>query len=177
MTKRHENYEVDILDIHGKLIAIKPRKDIDREKDILHLVYVFVITPEGKLLLSRIPKVTSKHPLFANKLGVTVATIVRHNEAHLKAAKRAMRRELGVNKPDLTFLGETLESFPGIPKRLIAAYMCTASQEELRPKSELTGEIVPVSGKDLEALMRKRKELAPTLLVFWDRYADSMDDL
>jgi len=177
MPKRHENYEVDVLDTHGKVIAIKRRKDIDRQKDVLHLVYVFVVTPEGELLLSRIPKTTSKHPLFANKLGVTVATIVRHNEAHKDAAIRAMKRELGVKKPDLTFLGETLETFPGIPKRLIAAYVCTAAKEQLKPKTELTGEIVSVTGNDLDRLMRKRKELAPTLLVFWDRYAESMDDL
>ncbi len=177
MTKRHDSFDVEILDTHGKPVAIKRRQDVDKTKDILHVVYVFVVTPEGKLVLSRIPRDPTKNNVFAGKLGVTVASIIRHEEKHREAAKRAVKRELGLKKPDLTFLGETLESFSGIPKRLVAAYLCTAEEKDLKPNRELTDEIIAVSGKELDRLLEKRKELAPTLLVFWDRYNESMDEL
>ncbi|MCR4311662.1 MAG: NUDIX domain-containing protein [Candidatus Uhrbacteria bacterium] len=177
MTKRHEDYEVEILDGHGKPIAVKRRKDIDKTKDILHVVYIFVVTPEGKLILSRIPRDPTKKNLFAGKLGVTVATIIRHEEKHRDAAKRAAKRELGLKKPDLTFLGETLEIITGVPKRLIAAYVCTASEKDIKPNRELSDELIAVTGKELDRLIEKRKELAPTLLVFWDKYNASIDEL
>lgn len=175
MTKRHENYNVDILNPSGLPIGVKRRKDVDKTKDILHVVYVFIVTPEGKLVLSRIPRDPAKKNLFAGKLGVTVASIIRHGETHDVAAKRAVKRELGITKPDLAYLGETLESFSGTPKRLIAAYACTAKESQLHPDPAFTDELVALSSRELDRLVEKRKELAPTLLVFWDRYSEEIE--
>lgn len=171
----HGEYEIEILDNHGRVIGTKRRQDVDKTKDILHVVYIFVVTPDGKLILSRIPRNPAKKNLFPGKLGVTVATIVRSGEAHEDAAKRAVAKELGVEGADVTFLGETLESFTGIPKRLVAAYVCTLDEASIKPNSEDVEELVPVTHEELKRLLDKPNNLAPTLLVFWDRYNESFD--
>lgn len=171
--KPHGDHEVDILDDHGNVIRVKPRKDVDKTRDILHVVYSFVVTPEGKLILSRIPRDPAKNNLFPGKLAVTAATILRHNEHHLDAAKRSLAKEVGIAEPDLQFLGETMESFHNIPKRLISAYICTATEDELKPNPEDVEELIPVTRAELERLLDKN-ELAPTLLTLWDRYSEDL---
>ncbi len=174
--KKHGDYRVEILDTHGRLVTTKRRADVDKTRDALHVVYIFVVTPEGKLLLSRIPSDPTKKNLFPGKLSVTVATIVRAGETHLRAAKRALRHELRAMPADLTFLGETLENFAGLPKRLVATYMGTLNEMSIVPNTEHVEAIVPVSRKELEELFNKPGAIAPTLSLFWGRHAESFDE-
>jgi isopentenyldiphosphate isomerase len=171
--KLYGDHEVDIFDDHGNVIGVKARKDVDKPRDILHVVYSFVVTPEGKLILSRIPRDPAKKNLFPGKLGVTVATILRHNEHHLDAAKRSLAKEVGITEPDLQFLGETMEAFHNSPKRLISAYICTAAESDLKPNPEDVEELLPVTRTELEDLL-DRNEFAPTLLTLWDRYSGEL---
>ena len=171
--KLYGDHEVDILDDHGNVIGVKAHKDVDKSREILHVVYSFVVTPDGRLLLSRIPRDPAKKNLFPGKLGVTVATVLRHDEHHLDAAKRSLAKEIGITNPDLQFLGETMEAFHNCPKRLISAYICTANESDIKPNLEDVEQLIPVTRAELEELL-DRNEFAPTLLTLWDRYSEEL---
>jgi len=109
--KRHDDYLVNILDSTGKIIGQKKRAEIDKLHDIYHGVFIFLITPLGELIITKIPSRKDLPNLYAGKFGVPVATIRRSHETSLDAAKRALKRELYIDATP-TFIGEGMRTFP-----------------------------------------------------------------
>ena len=108
--KRHDNYLVSILDSAGKIIGQKKRAEIDKLHDIYHGVFIFLITPLGELIITKIPSRKDLPNLYAGKFGVPVATILRSHETSLQAAKRALKRELYIDATP-TYIGEGMRTF------------------------------------------------------------------
>src|SRR5688572_21475881 len=108
----HSAHQVDILDKQGRVVGQKLRRDIDKLNDIHHSVHVFLITPQGELVLSAIPAREDLPNLYPRKLGTTVATIRRSGETAQQAAVRSLARELFIDKAPVNLLGEKMFQLP-----------------------------------------------------------------
>jgi hypothetical protein len=118
----HAAHQVDILDTHGNVVGTKPRREIDKTKDVYHTVFVFVITPRGELVLSVIPPREDLPNLYARQMGTTIATIRRTGETAAQAARRGVQRELFIDKADIKLLGQMMIRTPEGLQCLATAY-------------------------------------------------------
>lgn len=170
----HATYQVDILDRHGKVIGTKCRKDINKEVDIYHAVYVMVVTPNKELLLGIIPVREDLLNLYANQYGATMATIRRSGESALEAAQRGLARELFIDDAKPVCLGEAMEQTDD-GRRVLASFCYL---EAAAPDSYSVidiGKLESMSRAKFAGLLEVRPErVAPTLRLMWRKYADKL---
>lgn len=166
----HEDHLVDLVDSHGQIVSQKPRKNIDKATDLYHGVYVLLVTPDKKLVLSVIPRREDLPNMHSGKLGVTAATIRRRGEDSKAAARRVLQKEVGIELSELVHLGdvytETLDSAP----RYISAY--SVVHEMPRDYNRQDIERLEAMGSDeLEHRIDHEPQLlAPTLRLIWSEY-------
>ncbi|HYE59664.1 MAG TPA: hypothetical protein VEA18_00565 [Candidatus Kapabacteria bacterium] len=157
----HGEYMIDLLNEEGIVVGQKKRKDINREKDILHSVYIVLFTTKKECLLSIVPTAT----IYGGMLGVTSATFVRQGETSLEAATRSLRNDFGFTEVPLTFLGEKMHTFTGNIRRLSGIYY---------------GFISALNNKDLKRFTRdslvkeitKGGDFAPSFKTIYLEYED-----
>jgi hypothetical protein len=154
----HEFQLVDILDEKGTVIGQKPRREIDKAKDIHHTVFVLLITPDKKVVLGQIPAREDLPNLYANQYGNTMATIRRSKEPAKAAAVRGISRELFIDETEPELIGEGMEEFDDGIKQFISVFMIGSEMpdafsltdiKQLRPMSraEAHAAICPPRGR------------------------------
>lgn len=162
------NYLVDLLDQTGKIAGQKKRKDIVKGSDIYHAVYVFAVTPEDSLLVSKIAQRSDLPNLHAGSYGATAATIRRSGETAEDAAVRAVRDELfSMCTPELIE-----ESFEKIDNtyRLVGMYQITTNMPD-KYSTEDIDELVEYTKTELESLINdKARKTTQTLRRFIDYF-------
>lgn len=170
---RYPNDEVEILNEDGRVIGAKKRGEIDRIRDILHTTSIFVLTPDGRMALAKIPpRPDEPTTLSTGKLSATAATIIRKDQTRDEAALRGLTKELNLPDTQPVFLGENFERLPNNVRRLIASYYVVHAEP-------LTAN--PVDVERLEFLTRSQLEekiqtnralFTDPFLVCWERYKD-----
>jgi hypothetical protein len=170
----HRDYLVDLVDENGSVVGSKRRDEIDKSKDRYHGVYVQLLTPNREVVLGRIPQRTDLPNRYTHLWGTTAAAIRRQSETAEEAAKRALFRELYMAGAEVNLLGEGLIKLPDEREVYMSAFYSLAKRpsrfsnldiEELRTISP--SRLVEEMGIDPE-------QFAPTLLAFWDKYADNL---
>lgn len=165
----HAAHLVDILNEKGAIVGQKLRREIDKETDIYHAVYIFMITPRGEVVLSVIPAREDLPNLYARQLGVPVATIRRHDEASDHAAERAISRELFIDHANLLLLGQTMLT-PDGKKTYATCYCLVAEPPDMYSIIDVGG-LVVVTTKELRNMLEtKPEQFAPTFLELWKCY-------
>ncbi len=53
--KDHATQLVDLVDKQGRAIGTKLRREVRKQTDLYHTIFIIVKTPEGQFLLSEIP--------------------------------------------------------------------------------------------------------------------------
>lgn len=156
---------VDLLDDQGNAVGTKPYAEVDRRVDALHCAQILFVDNEQAIALTTLPARSA----WVGRLGVTISTIVRHEEAVEVAANRCCKNELGIEPGNLRYLGETFEVFEGGIKRLISHYACVWHEPiVLAPEN---GELVLMTKSDfLQRIATDRAQFAPPFLALWDRY-------
>jgi ADP-ribose pyrophosphatase YjhB (NUDIX family) len=131
------NDTVEVLDGRGEPIGQKPRRELDKRKDVFAVVYG-VGTVGDKFLLARIAEKPGGIPkLNAGKWGLPVATIIRAGEDPEAAFARACREDLGL-EPEASLRPPRMVAFQTSSARLVheGAFSLpsvpTSSAQELR---------------------------------------------
>ncbi len=162
---------ITILDGDGQPIGAKARQSIDRTRDILHTVFVFLVTGERKFALSVIPRDSALPKLYPGKFGVTVAALVFENEAPDDAAVRALRDEVKLDGCTPIFLGKTLHRYADGVTRLQSAYCQTTDAPTLSFNDRKIAHLTYLTRRELEAMRTMTPHLfAPTFHVLWDTH-------
>ena len=170
----HSAHLVDVFDDAGNIIGQKRRKDIQKESDIYHAVYGLLITPEGKLVISAIRNRTDLPNLYAEQIGVPVATIRRHGESARQAAERSWARELFIDNPGLHALGEGMATLPDGRKCLITAFYAVGDAPDIYSSTDID-ELTTISPSDLRSkLLSQPGAFAPTFRHIWQQYAPKL---
>lgn len=174
METAHADYAIDIVDEHGTPIRQKPRKEVDKTTDLYHGVYVLVVTPAKELVLSVIPARDDLPNLYANKLGITVATIRRHGETKDAAAARVLATEIHCDQSGLHHIGDTLAALPDGRKTYLSLYYivsgipATYSQQDIKT-------IVAMDADALDSKLASEPEATtPTLQFVWQTYRQQL---
>lgn len=169
----HAAYQVDILDASGNIIGTKKRLEVDKATDIFHTVYILLITPEGQLVLTRIPKRHDLPNLFAGRLGMPVATIRRHKESTEHAAHRAIARELFIEEAEVQFVGEVMMSFEE-GTRFVSVYALIGEPPHVYSKTDI-GKLVIMSPRELaKRLHESPQDFSPPLVATWERWQERL---
>lgn len=115
---------INVLNKRGKVVKTKARADIDRVRDILPCVYVFVAPARDTVLVATIPDdAYGSRGTYVGKLGFPVASFIRADEDALEAAKRAVKKDLGVEAGDLHILMQGYVAFADGLRRHATVYL------------------------------------------------------
>lgn len=169
----HGAYYVDLLDKTGRVVGKKLRRDIDKMRDIHHSIHVLLVTPRGELVLGIIPAREDLPNLYPRRLGSTVATIKRSDETPLKAATRALARELFIEDAQVVLLGEKMFQ---LPERLnyITAYYLVADPPPSFSVLDIDKLAVITTAELRNAIKNSPDELAPTLTAIWEEFGQKL---
>lgn len=161
---------VPVFDEQENVIVTKPRSEIDKKNDIVYCVDVVVIRPNGHLILSKIPE----GKLYKGQLASTAATMLRSEEEPLEAAKRGLKKELGLNDAKPQYLGKEFFTFPDGVKRFKSTFKLVF-EGDLKPNPEDVEELVEFSPEAIDEMLKNGDQtLAPTFAAIWDRYKDHL---
>lgn len=165
----HAAHLVDILDETGHIIGQKQRKEIDKTKDIYNSIFVLLITPDGQVVLSKIPKRDDLPNLYPDRLGISVVTIRRNNEAARDAATRVVARELFIDNAQLQLVGEDLFS---IDNKYTAAtlFYLIGNPPRTFSHTDVSGFEIMQPSELAHQIQFSPEKFAPTLTVLWQEY-------
>jgi hypothetical protein len=170
----HGSHHVDLVDENGLVVGSKPRREIDKNHDIYHVVYTVLVSPVGQVVLSRIPARKDLPNLYEGKLGVPAATIRRSGEAPMTAAKRSVERELFIDDAKVVPVGGGLFVLDDGRQTYVSVYFLVANAPETFSSTDIA-ELVTMAPRDLrEQLDRQPDDFAPTMRLLWDRYQDRL---
>lgn len=160
-------FQVDILDINGKINGAKKRVDIKKGVDIYHAVYGLVVTPVNEIVVSVIGNPPGMPNLHAGKHGCTAATIRRSGETAHEAMKRATEHELAIDvSPEIVS-----EEFIDIDntKRLISFYKIPSEIPTNFSKREIE-ELKAFSPEGFtDFLANYPEKITPPLKLIWEK--------
>lgn len=161
--------KVRIFDAKGIPFGVKPRKEINKQKDVVHAVHVLL--HNGKeFFVCRIPKNKQFPNMYENKLSTTAATMVRSGEEPVQSAERALAREIRPapsGKP--IFLHESFEAIGGV-HRWLSLFSLEIDSSVSSKDVELNPKIQAMTRVDIENEIRLHpKDFAPSFLILWER--------
>jgi isopentenyldiphosphate isomerase len=170
----YDNQHIVILDASGNPVGSKPRKLINRRKDILHVTYIFVMTGDNKLVLQKIPQ---QHPkkLYGGTWGISVAALVGLNEDPADVAVNALARELYIQHADVESLGEHFGSIEKNILRRQSVYMHHTSKQTVTYNPKKMDALTYVTREELEQQLQQHPlDFASTFILLWKRYQDQL---
>ncbi len=166
----HAFQPVDVLDVSGRVIGTKLRRDINKQTDIYHGVFALITTPQRELIMRRIPVREDLPNLYSNLYGTPMSTMRRHGETAKKAVERGLSRELFIDDIKTTLLGEKL--FTLVDGHTLFASTYTAVSE--LPDEFSTVDIsllTTMTRNKFEAMLYVKPENAsPSLRALWQHY-------
>ena len=141
---------IEIYDDSGKNTCHKFRHEINKKLDIVKTAVVLILNDKKQVFICK-----SKEEPWPGKWGCSAAGIVRHEESLADAAKRTLKRELGLTE-ELTWLGESFYNFDGI--RTFMSVFQGKTKTQPKPKESEEAKWVSIE----EA---KKMDIMPTLAV------------
>lgn len=170
----HEDHLVDLVDPEGHIVSQKLRKDVDKATDLYHGIYVLLITPDKKVVLSAIPHREDLPNLHSGKLGVTAATIRRHGEDREAAVRRVLQKEVGVEGSLATHLGDAYTGTADSQPKYISAYYVVHDIPQNYSHEDIA-QLEVMSVEELESKIRQESQLlTPTLHLIWTKYISQL---
>lgn len=166
----HASHLVDILDKQGKVIDQKKRLAINKQLDIYHAVYAFLITPRGELVLSVIPPREDLPNLYTRQFGATVASIRRHKETALTAIQRALSREAFIDQADVQLLGESMLELSDSRYTYASVFSLVAEAPSMFSVIDIDTLAVVNPSTLNNLILHHPYRVAPTLQAVWKLY-------
>ncbi len=113
---------VTIFNENGLEIGKKPRKELDKQKDIFQAVYVRVFIGDKMLLTKVVKKEGGIVKTNEGKWGLPVATILRDGESSQDAFERACTSDIGVIPKITQTYDKKLINFESTSPRIVFSY-------------------------------------------------------
>lgn len=167
---QHGEYVVHVYDADGNPVGSKPRKDVDRKKDIVHCIDVFVFDAEGSMVLGRIPENNEWVP---RAWAPPAATMLRVGESAEAAAARTLQKELGITGEELHNLGEHFFVYDDGVKRWKTTFWIRTN-EPLHPNPEDVSELKSFTRAEIESAMPSDPAFHPILDSLWGIYGGNL---
>lgn len=142
---------IGIYNEKGEIVGKKPRQEVDKKKDILTTVNILVFNEKNELLMIR-----AKNSIWPGKWGGACATLLRYNEHPKDAARRTLKRELGLES-DVEPVGKKYHEWDGIKKFLIVYKTKTNKRVKMNPDDFEDGRWMPM--KEAKELIKKGKAM------------------
>jgi hypothetical protein len=156
------------------VVGSKPRRDIDKHRDVYHVVYTVLISPVGQIVLAHIPERKDLPNLYNGQLGVPAATIRRSGESPMAAAQRSVERELFIDDAKLVPVGGGLFILEDGRQTYVSVYYLVGNAPESYSSTDIA-DLVTFTPRDLRARIESHPdEFAPTMLLLWDKYQDRL---
>lgn len=165
----HKNYLVDLVDERGNITGQKSRKNINKQTDLYNAVFVLLVTPGKKFVLSQIPDRQDLPNIYAHRLGATTATIRRHSESANQAAKRVLADELEIHQVALKELGHTYAILADGRKTYMSLFTAIAETPQNYSKKDIAG-LSELTAHQLNTALDQTAKIAPTLKHIWQAY-------
>jgi isopentenyl-diphosphate delta-isomerase len=162
---------VDTVDSADRPIGTVPREAVFARAAGFRVVHVFVFDPEGRLLLQRLGRRRKRNPL---KWGSSVAGYLHAGEAHLEAATRRLREELGL-ETGLAKHGSLWMSDRGC-RKFVTLYTTCASDPRIGEPEHIE-EIAFWSTVEVERGLAERPEEFTETFRFVYRFYESISRL
>ncbi|MFB6226424.1 MAG: hypothetical protein ABEJ02_03660 [Candidatus Paceibacteria bacterium] len=162
---------VKIFDKNGDLRGYKPRAEINKTKDIVSTIHVFVIK-DDKLILSKIP---ANGHVFTGKIGSTFATMERKgDEDEIVSVQRAIKDDLdleqlpdGISTPRIICDKFFYEG--GKLTRFFKGYYIETTKPLVSAGSSCNIELVCFQVEQITDKIENKPDLfAPSLLSVWE---------
>jgi len=170
----HGRHPVDLVDENGLVVGSKLRRDIDKSRDVYHVVYIVLVTPVGQVVMGKIPARTDLPNLYADQLGAPAATIRRSGESPLAAARRCIERELFIDGAKVVPVGGGLFTLDDGRQTYVSVYYLVAEPPESYSNTDI-GELVTFTPREVrERIEHHPEEFAPTFIELWRRYQDRL---
>lgn len=129
MRDKNRKVAITIVDDADEVIGSAPRNEALTE-GVNHRTVHIIATFKGKILLQRL---SQEHIRSPSLIGSSAAGFILKNEKPEKAAKRILKKELGVKTSFINFVG-TIELNQGKAKKFVYIYWTTLkSHPESRP--------------------------------------------
>ena len=148
MLMQQKDALIDIFDEAGKNVGHKFRSEVNKRKDILKAVNIVLVDDQNKIFVVK----ASKDSIFPGMWGTSAAGLVRHDESNLDAAKRTLKRELGITA-ELTDLGQNFYDFNGVKRFMSVFYAKTKAQPKVNPSDAEEGKWATI--KEVEQMIEK----------------------
>lgn len=162
---------IAILDTEGHRVGAKERRAVDRVRDILHTMYLFLLTSEGKFALSVIPRDSALPKLYPGKFGVTIAALALEHEDRDATATRALRDEVGLDACTPTFLGEAFHRSADGVTRFQSVYCLTTATPTISFNEQKIAHLTYLTRRELVSMHDLSPNLfAPTFHHLWNIY-------
>ena len=142
---------IDVFDEDRKNIGHKFRNEVNKRLDILKQVNIIILDDKKRIYVTK----------AKNGWGTSAAGLVRHDEALADAAKRTLKRELGLTM-ELKATQENYYNFEGV-RRLLSVHHGTTKTEP-KPNPEDVEEGKWVTTEEAEQMI-KNDECMPTFAV------------
>jgi hypothetical protein len=170
----HAAHLVDVLDVDGKIIGTKPRREINKSADIYHVIFVFLITPQGEVVLGVIPAREDLPNIYSRQMGSTLATIRRTGETPEEAAERGVQRELFIDKADLKLLGEQMMHTSDGLQTYATTYYMIGEPPATYSVIDIDTLVVVTPQQLRNLIMHHPDEIAPSLKFIWESYSSKL---
>lgn len=170
----HAAYNVDVLDQSGAIVGSKPRRKINKQTDIHHTVFVFLITPKGEIVLGVIPAREDLPNIYSRLMGVPVATMRRTGETAHHAAQRGVQRELFIENARLHLLGECMLELPENIRIYATAYYMVSNAPDMYSLIDIDTLVVVTPQQIRDLLSNHPNELSPTFIQLWESYSHKL---
>lgn len=121
---------IEVFSQNLESLGVKKRKDVDKYNDIFQSVNIFLMNKKNQIFIT-----LPKKSVWPGKLSSSCSGLVRYKETPLEAAKRTLKRELGI-EARLILIEEKFYSFEGI-KRLISYYRASTAVNPKINKKEI----------------------------------------
>lgn len=167
----HARALINIVDAEGRTVATKPRNEVDKNRDIYNGVFTFVITPEVEIVLARIPEREDLPNRYAGSLGVSAATMRRHDESAQEASIRSLEAELHILGAQPECISEFFVPDIG-PGVYMSLFYTIRNRPEAFSQKDIA-ELVTVPRQQLDDQLASTPEMfAPTLAIAWAHIND-----
>lgn len=170
----HANHLVDIVNQHGEPVGQKRRRDINKQVDVHHSVQTLLVTPDGKVVLTKILRRDDLPNIYADKLGLPVATIRRSSETADQAAMRSLSRELFIDGAEIFHLGDKFFTLSDGRQTYLSGYYLVGTPPQTFSKTDLGGLVVLDPTEVHRDIQQQPERFAPTFVAFWQEFGEQL---
>lgn len=153
-----EDHLLDRVDENDKVVGTIRQSRVFAEKANFRVVHILVFSPDGQLLLQRM---RINHERYPGYWGSSAAGFVHSGETYNAAAKRVLKRELGIKSISLTKLGVKMVDDHG-SKKFLAVYQCVADEPFMFDPLEVGGLDFVTMTEPGKIALEDRRTFTPT---------------